>query len=248
MKHHYTNKQGFTLAEVLITLGIIGVVAAMTLPSLINNYKAKVLENQFKKSNSVLQQALKNSVFEMGYGDVSELTIPYGQVTSENFASLKEEVDRLNEVWINQFVGAKKLDYISTYQQFNAKKLDCYSIVGKSQNGIGCFFYAGGDGSYILPDGMLVSKLTAYNNGATLPGCITFSFDTNGPYKGPNRWGHDIFIYVSTPTPYFTECNPVKGTSYREKGCYSWANRNVNPIDNSKSYWDMLFKPESYFE
>ncbi len=30
------NKQGFTLAEVLITLGIIGIVAAMTLPTLIN--------------------------------------------------------------------------------------------------------------------------------------------------------------------------------------------------------------------
>lgn len=32
-------KKSFTLAEVLITLGIIGVVAAMTLPSLIGNYK-----------------------------------------------------------------------------------------------------------------------------------------------------------------------------------------------------------------
>ena len=32
---------GFTLAEVLITLGIIGVVAAMTLPSVIHNYKKK---------------------------------------------------------------------------------------------------------------------------------------------------------------------------------------------------------------
>ncbi len=39
----------FTLAEVLITLGIIGVVAAMTIPSLIQNYQEKVLANQFKK-------------------------------------------------------------------------------------------------------------------------------------------------------------------------------------------------------
>ena len=34
-------KKGFTLAEVLITLGIIGVVAALTLPSLITNYRKK---------------------------------------------------------------------------------------------------------------------------------------------------------------------------------------------------------------
>ena len=40
MKHH---KLGFTLAEVLITLGIIGVVVAMTLPTLIARHQEKVL-------------------------------------------------------------------------------------------------------------------------------------------------------------------------------------------------------------
>lgn len=34
-------KRGFTLAEVLITLGIIGVVASMTMPVLVGNYKKK---------------------------------------------------------------------------------------------------------------------------------------------------------------------------------------------------------------
>ena len=38
-------KTGFTLAEVLITLGIIGVVAAMTLPAVITNVQKKVVEN-----------------------------------------------------------------------------------------------------------------------------------------------------------------------------------------------------------
>ena len=42
-------KVAFTLAEVLITLGIIGVVAALTLPTVIKHYKAKVLETAFKK-------------------------------------------------------------------------------------------------------------------------------------------------------------------------------------------------------
>ena len=40
---------GFTLAEVLITLGIIGIVAAMTLPALVGKYKDKVLVTQVKK-------------------------------------------------------------------------------------------------------------------------------------------------------------------------------------------------------
>ncbi len=48
-------KHAFTLAEVLITLGIIGVVAAMTLPALVQNYNKKILETAFKKSvNTVL--------------------------------------------------------------------------------------------------------------------------------------------------------------------------------------------------
>ncbi len=50
--------KGFTMAEVLITLGIIGVVAAMTLPSLINNNRNKALEAAFKKNYSVIEQAL----------------------------------------------------------------------------------------------------------------------------------------------------------------------------------------------
>ena len=42
-----TVKPGFTLAEVLITLGIIGVVAAMTLPALVGNYKKAQTISQY---------------------------------------------------------------------------------------------------------------------------------------------------------------------------------------------------------
>jgi len=48
---------GFTLAEVLITLGIIGVVAAMTIPTLIANTNSARFRSQFKKTLSSLSQA-----------------------------------------------------------------------------------------------------------------------------------------------------------------------------------------------
>lgn len=48
---------GFTLAEVLITLGIIGVVAAMTIPTLIANTNGAKFRSQFKKTVSTLNQA-----------------------------------------------------------------------------------------------------------------------------------------------------------------------------------------------
>lgn len=51
-------KKAFTLSEVLITLGIIGVVAALTIPSVVNNYKKQQFRTGLKKEYSVLLQAL----------------------------------------------------------------------------------------------------------------------------------------------------------------------------------------------
>lgn len=53
---------GFTVAEVLITLGIIGVVAAMTLPSLIGNYRKHIVATRLKTSYSILSQAIIRSI------------------------------------------------------------------------------------------------------------------------------------------------------------------------------------------
>ena len=51
-------KNGFTLAEVLITLGIIGIVAALTMPSLIQNSKRQETSARLKKFYSTMSQAL----------------------------------------------------------------------------------------------------------------------------------------------------------------------------------------------
>ncbi len=58
----YSGKTAFTMAEVLITLGIIGIVAAMTLPALINSYNNKVTETRLKKFYSVFNQAILRSI------------------------------------------------------------------------------------------------------------------------------------------------------------------------------------------
>ena len=68
----YNKLKGFTLAEVLITLGIIGVVAAMTIPVLIGQYKEKVLETQYKKGVNIISTALQAIMAEEGTpGDLS---------------------------------------------------------------------------------------------------------------------------------------------------------------------------------
>lgn len=54
-------KKAFTLAEVLITLGIIGVVAALTLPNIVGYYKRKESSVRIKKFYSIMEQAIRLS-------------------------------------------------------------------------------------------------------------------------------------------------------------------------------------------
>ena len=68
-----TKRFGFTLAEVLITLGIIGVVAAMTIPTLMNQTSGAEFKTGFKKMVSTLNQAITMTVALDG-GDFASLT------------------------------------------------------------------------------------------------------------------------------------------------------------------------------
>ncbi len=58
--------KGFTLAEVLITLGIIGIVAAMTLPAIIQEHRQKMLETGLARFYTTINQAFKASELENG--------------------------------------------------------------------------------------------------------------------------------------------------------------------------------------
>ena len=54
------NEPAFTLAETLITLGIVGIVAAMTMPSLVSNYRKKLTETKLKSTYSILLNAISS--------------------------------------------------------------------------------------------------------------------------------------------------------------------------------------------
>ena len=57
-------QKAFTLAEVLITLGVIGVLAAITIPDLMSNFLKKQLEIQIKANYSIIQQAIKYADYD----------------------------------------------------------------------------------------------------------------------------------------------------------------------------------------
>ena len=239
--HGIIKKCAFTLAEVLITLGIIGVVAAITIPILSTRVQVKVLENQFKKADAMFQQALKASVQELGYDDINDFNIP-GRYSSSSYEDLKSDISSLNLVWLKQF---------SSFQNFyiedaNRKNIRYYTLTGTPTYD---YYYtmSGSRNVYILQNGVLVSDLFACSYGTNHPAGVCFIFDTNGPYKGPNRVGHDIFRYFSVYNAYPDFCNPNTKNSANTTSCYGFARKNMNPKDNTSPYWTILFKPKSYW-
>ena len=96
-----TKRLGFTLAEVLITLGIIGVVAAMTMPTLMNSTNGAQYKTAYKKALSVLSQAVVLNVALDDY-DMSQTT---STTTNDNASLYNLFNNRMNVVKTNDGTG-----------------------------------------------------------------------------------------------------------------------------------------------
>ena len=92
-------KPAFTLAEVLITLGIIGVVAALTMPSLIANYQKKVLVAQLKKDVNFIQNSVKYILAQSGVDSYLDTEYVYSDGNTTKFDNEKFYKDfKLNKI------------------------------------------------------------------------------------------------------------------------------------------------------
>lgn len=240
-------KKGFSLAEVLITLGIIGVVAVITIPNLINMYKVNAIKTRFKTVDSMLQQAILKTSEEVGM-DLTSLTVD-GKATDggrgQAYKDLQAQIPAINQAWVKQFAGATKINGNEMYYHIKSGKGHAKYYTGL--NGGIYLNYPIGDG-LLLPNGTLISYWRAGVNGGSFPSYIYFSFDTDGPFQGPNRYGYDYFVYNTVDDGFNSLCNPTYNHSERDKGCYKYAHKNISPIDNTKPYWDILYKPMSYWQ
>ena len=106
-------RAAFTLAEVLITLGIIGVVAALTLPSVIQNYKNHSVEAKLKKFYSAFNQAVERSMAENGDVDVWYEDLPTFYHDSDSGQSKSEGLE-----WFNKYIG-KYMQIVEVDKSFN---------------------------------------------------------------------------------------------------------------------------------
>ena len=76
----------FTLPEILITLGIIGIIAGMTIPGLITKYQQTMTIIQLKKTFAVLQQAIRMASEDYGDCEGWEYTLPAEEFVNRYFS------------------------------------------------------------------------------------------------------------------------------------------------------------------
>lgn len=182
-------KQAFTLAEVLITLGIIGIVAAMTIPSLMNQTNDTELKTKWKKSFSTLANATNLMRNDNGGTLVGVFTPPPG--------------------------GSAGGSMVTAYSNYLSVSLPCPTnsvsegcIASQNYKGLDGTGTGGGDGmnvpGIVLADGTSVifkayTAPSAQNcNYSYVPQmCATIYVDVNG-LKGPNTMGRDLFLVFLT--------------------------------------------------
>lgn len=200
-------KLAFTLAEVLITLGIIGIVAAITIPQLVNNYKAKRLRTQFLKSYSTIQQAFK----EMEADDVS--TDPTTYNTLEYYKTFINYLQAPMDCGI----GDNKYLPCVYMRDSSSKDYKPYKTYDGKTNASMILF---DDGQIVLQDGTLL----LFENYA--PRMRVFvSVDLNGYNNKPNRWGYDLFTFQLVDNQ--LKAMGDTGTTYTDLSTYC----NVNSQD-----------------
>lgn len=167
---------GFTIAEVLITLGIIGIVTAVTLPSIINNNRNKQLEAQFKTAYSLIYQ----SVLLMGNEDPGLWQTYCGAgYTNPGFSFIRDfssqfQIIRLHEKYE---LNLKNLGYNQEYFFASEKGKKKFNPDGYD------------NGAFIAKNGMIV-----FSSGCWWSHSLDFVVDTNG-HKGPNKFGYDVFYF-----------------------------------------------------
>lgn len=209
-------KGGFTLAEVLIALVIIGVVAAITVPTIFANSQEQELKSALKKNASVLQQVVYRYYVENGE--------PLDPKTYETTHTLKPELMKYFNVMYDCGLGNDDVNTACIPNQANAsydKKNETGYMTynGKSKIAMEPF----DDGQFVLTDGTLV-MLENYSVTKT----IYISVDVNGFGRKPNRLGRDLFMFQLMEDGILKPMG-AEGTNYpKETYCSSSSSSNMN--------------------
>jgi len=179
MEVTYYVKRAFTLAEILITLGIIGIVAAMTIPSLIAKNQEKAIVTALQKFNSILSQAIllyKNETGNITFGSGND-SDPYAFDPIAKYMKFTDKCTTRNIL-----PNCRTVSWLPEYNQnyYGEKATErTYAVVAQNTYDSVC---------YMLSDGMSFCIDVD-------PSAFSITVDVNGK-KTPNRIGQDIFYFT----------------------------------------------------
>ena len=167
----------FTLAETLIVMGIIGVVAALTIPNLNSSTGDREKVAKVKKIYSNLNDAIGRA--QAVYGPVEEWV--NGKTVEQKNLIFYERITEFMKI---QKTCTPNTTGCFTKNQGNALKS------GFSETDTFQSHY-----QVILADGISIAMFP-YEDGCQEDGCYNFYVDIDGPSKGSCTWGKDIFAFV----------------------------------------------------
>ena len=189
----------FTLAEVLITLTIIGVIASITIPNLMRKWRDHADVAKVKEAYSILSNAYKLCITENG--TMADWVYEDG----ENASSIKNSLTKcmLPYLKVEKYCGSATGCVPNIYAY---KTIKDYSDWGTWTDGSNY-------GKARLQNGMTISNQSfgvdknGNINSSNMAGA-DLRVDINGN-KGPNKYGYDVFFFVPTPKglslPYYTD-------------------------------------------
>ncbi len=188
----------FTLAEVLITLAIIGIVAAMTIPTLITNYQKKQTVSKLKQTYSIISQALTMAQAEHGDTTTWDVAGIYGTPTDDANFSSKEALETFVKKYFIPYLNVSK-DY--GYTSVSSIKYDGPRLpfTGNYTSGKDSLKYF-----LLLSNNVFISIVietsgcasgTSVEDGTCVDRYLhpVFYVDVNG-FQKPNTLGKDIFV------------------------------------------------------
>ena len=178
-----SRRKAFTLAEVLITLGVIGVVAAFTIPTLLHNMQMKTLESKFKHTFSILNQAYAKTHIDT---DESLACSSTNTQDCPTFHDVFEKNLKIDMICKNQ---PYKEGCLGNLKGINEATLDPKGAIDSEDLEHYPMLYTNilknNSYAFTTQHGFTV----AYYRRESRPGLM---IDTNG-VKGPNKWGYDLF-------------------------------------------------------
>ena len=160
-------KKAFTLAEVLVTLTIIGVIAAISIPTLLQSTNNAEAKTQWKQNYAIMSQAINKMIMD----------------TADDFVEYRENTSSFEPLLRTYFNYVKDDPAMGLYHR------DLLAATYKDLSGAPMRGELMDDGQIILSNGALIMIENYSVNGAPL----IIWVDINGFEKGPNILGKDLF-------------------------------------------------------